>query len=122
MTTLGKRSQHIPGAVFRNGGSHAKKAWMWAERSFGSLKCSRGTRSGCSVEVLPADVVFADVVIISLFVTNGLKWPLRPVIDIRQYGFTLTTSKSKICFPVPKPAEAGERPYERIPEKCTIGQ
>src|SRR5258708_31468598 len=73
MTTLGNRSQQMPGAVFRIGGSHAKKAWIWAERSFGLLKCNRGTRSSCSVEVLLADVVFADVVIISLFIKR-LPW------------------------------------------------
>src|SRR5260370_9182934 len=67
MTSLGNRSQQIPGAVFRIGGSHSKNAWIWAERSFGSLKCSRRTRSGCSVEILPPVVVFVDVVIISLF-------------------------------------------------------
>src|SRR5438046_1163697 len=76
MTLLGNRSQHIPGAVFRIGGSHAKNAWTWACRSSGWLKCSRETRSSCSEEAFPADVVFTDMVIISLFPTAYQNWPV----------------------------------------------
>jgi len=55
-------------------------------------------------------------------VTQGIKWPLRPLIDICQYGFTLKTSKLDFRSSFSKPVEAGEKPYERTLEKCTIGQ
>ena len=57
-----------------------------------------------------------------LAVTQIIKWPQRPLIDIRQYGFTLETSKPDFRSSLSKSVEAGEKPYERTLGKCTIGQ